>query len=445
MHFTNNRVSLPHNNYTILLLSVSGRRCLVYLALCLGVLSCFGQKYDYLWLIGLAGGPAADSQYTLWSVTQFDFSTDPVNVYRRYRPIDMSCSSIAGCNSAGVLQFYTNCMQINNVNDEVMPNGAGLSPGPVADMDTGTSYAYRSNRAATIIPKPNNDSIYYLMYTAWDYDSLIPEGGFYNYFYYSVINMNEDNGLGTVVDENHVLVNDSIIGGGGMVACKHANGRDWWVFMPKMFTNCVYQFLITSDGIDSLGLQCVGDTFAENTDRGSSCFTPDGSKYIWCNPYDGLHILDFDRCSGQLSNSRYIPVSDSAGQIFQNPLFDGVSVSPNSEYLYVSTGSELWQFNLAADNIAQSKLLIDNIFQSDSITSTMFAQLAPDGRIYINPIGGDTFFHVINAPDSLGSACHFQINGLRTPTLHWNCMPLYPITVLVRLRAVYAIRWDWIH
>jgi hypothetical protein len=308
-----------------------------------------------------------------------------------------------------------------------MPNGTGLNPGALADLALQAGLALSGYKNAFVLPKPGSDSLYYLFCSEIVHSNQLPQGNIDSYFYCNIIDMHGNNGLGILTDRNHILISDYIVGQGGMAACKHANGRDWWIFVPKLFTNCFYQFLLSPEGIDSMGLQCVGDSFASNTNRGAASFTPDGSKFIWCTPYDSLHIMDFDRCTGLLnSNIPKIAVYDSISTAMQVPLFEGISVSPNSRYLYVSSGSELWQFDLWADTIAKSEFLIENLAQTNPQSTTESTQLGPDGKIYISPIGADTFFHVINAPDSHGLACNFRENGLLTPTWHFDAMPLYP-------------------
>jgi hypothetical protein len=46
-------------------------------------------------------------------------------------------------------------------------------------------------------------------------------------------------------------------------------------------------------------------------------------------------------------------------------------------------------------------------FEENGFFATTFylAQLAPDGKIYINSNNGVSYLHVINNPDSLGLAC----------------------------------------
>jgi hypothetical protein len=54
-------------------------------------------------------------------------------------------------------------------------------------------------------------------------------------------------------------------------------------------------------------------------------------------------------------------------------------------------------------------------------------QVAPNGKIYLSCWNGGSYaIHVINQPDSLGSACDFQLFG--QPVLSWNDwnLPYFP-------------------
>jgi hypothetical protein len=390
-------------------------------------LSCYGQKYDYNWIIGLYGSVPSFAQNPLFGPSQLQFTSDTVSYYRHLRPLDMSYSSLAASDSNGQLIFYTNLLQINDTLDDTLVNGLGLNPGLHAQIDSEINLSYGILKGAFVLPDPGSDSLFYLLHIALSYTDSLPQGGVDSFFYYTLIDMKANNGLGAVRRKNVIMAADYLMGEGGLSACRHANGRDWWIFVPKLFSNCYYQYLLSPKGFDSLGLQCAGDSFATNTDRGGSCFSPDGSKFIWVTPYDSLHIMDFDRCTGLLSSSgQPIPIYDSLALANNTVYIMGVAVSPNSQYLYVGSGTELWQFNLLANNIAESRVLIDNLAQGLVLSSTETLQLGPDGKIYINPIGQDTFFHVINLPDSPGVACKFEKNGISTPTYHWECMPLYP-------------------
>ncbi len=59
--------------------------------------------------------------------------------------------------------------------------------------------------------------------------------------------------------------------------------------------------------------------------------------------------------------------------------------------------------------------------------STFFlAQLAPDGKIYINTGNGTEYLHVINYPDSIGLACNVCQHCFHLPTFNAETIPNYP-------------------
>ena len=215
------------------------------------------------------------------------------------------------------------------------------------------------------------------------------------------------------------------------VECLHANTRmdvTGGSLLAKQKTNCFFTYLLTPSGLDTIGKQCIGDTINvdEARSRASSTFTPDGSKYIWGNAEVQLNVADFDRCSGSFSNHRRFNVLDSAIELLGGHYLDGVAVSPNSRYLYVSTMSELRQYDLTAVNIEQTEVKIANVYTGANPTTICFSQLAPDGKIYLVPYQQDTFLHVINYPDLPGLSCGFVRDGLELPSSNHTYLPYYP-------------------
>jgi hypothetical protein len=381
------------------------------------------QKNDYLWTMGFGG---ISNTIVLFSVNTIDFK-GPTTLGSQFRPNSVLEAGNGISDEYGALQFYTNGFRIRNHYDQTMPNGEGLSPGNIAnDYENTATDCYPANHGSLVIPGISIDSTYYLFHVGLEYGTT--NSAYCNYLYYTIVDMRLNGGLGDVTDKNHALVKDTLIGGSGMAACKHANGRDWWIIMQQMYTNCFYKFLLTPHGIDTMGIQCIGDTVHFDLNRGSNVFTPDGSKYIWSNPYEHLNILDFDRCTGQFSNHHRYPIIDSLPKLQADGsvYLDGVAVSANSRYLYLSTISEVRQFDLTAPDILQSEIIIANTFLDAPKTSICFSQLAPDGKIYLVAFKQDTFLHVINNPNAAGAACGFVKNGLRLPAYNHTYLPNYP-------------------
>lgn len=400
--------------------------------LILSLLSTTAQKYDYRWMIGYVGS-VPDSNTTLWAVNNLDFRNDTLEVYRQFRLLSIAGSGVCMNNKNGSIAFYTDGFKIHNAQDAIMLNGIGLNPGKISDQWIMYNQGYPDNRGSLCLPSPGSISSYYLFHSGAQYDTLGGLGLIFTRYYYTRIDMQQDNGLGAVIEKNQVLLIDTIKGGSGQTACKHANGRDWWVIMQESENNCFYKFLLTPSGVDSIGRQCIGDTVHVDTDRGSSCFSPDGNIYAWSNPYEGLNILDFDRCTGEFNNHRRIAITDSLTAATGSLFVDGVAISGNSRYLYLSTGTEIRQFDLQVPSIASSEVIIENTHKGSPIVSSMYVQLGPDDKMYINAHAQDTFLHVIHHPNLGGLACSYERNAIKLPCWDLFYMPYYPNYRLGRL------------
>lgn len=423
MQLANNRVSLPYKNYTILLLFVSGKRCVLYLALCLGVLPSFGQKNDYIWLQGYDSNVGYDSAWGYKfgaSVLNFNFS-----------PVDTSYDSIAMnfdedntsfSDNNGHLLFYTNAIYVANALNEMIENSDSLNAGYLQyNWDpTIQTYGYRNPQGIVALQNPANSNQYYLFYS---YTDSLPSGYLYQpQILSALLDMSANSGLGKVLYKNVPIINGSV--GQEVIATRHGNGRDWWILVQKRNSNCFFSILLDVAGVHLIpDLSCLGESIM-NSDVGAACFSPDGSKYVYLNYEGGLSIFDFDRCSGELSNARYmpLPVLVDSGWIGL-----GVAISSNSRFLYLSATTQLYQFDLSGSDIFST---IDTIGFYDGYVDPFpsvfdMAQIGPDGKIYINGGNSVADYHVINNPDSGGSSCQFEQHSLHLPSIGFG-LPTFP-------------------
>ncbi len=235
--------------------------------------------------------------------------------------------------------------------------------------------------------------------------------------------MANDDGFGEVIEVNQIFLKDTLCYG-KLTATKHANGRDWWLLIPKWNSAVYFTFLLTPNGLVSYGTQKIGS--APLTNAGQSVFSPDGTKYVRYNVPGSqvggyLDIFDFDRCTGLLSNPRNLHLTTQVGM-------PGAAISPNSRYLYVANGLWLHQYDLEATNLAASKVLIGTYdgYQSPSPTPFFMLQLAPNGKIYMNSASSVDVLHVIHSPDLPGSACRLEQHGVQLPTRNDWSMPNFP-------------------
>ncbi|MBK9299222.1 MAG: hypothetical protein IPN14_00940 [Bacteroidetes bacterium] len=169
---------------------------------------------------------------------------------------------------------------------------------------------------------------------------------------YHIIDLNANAGLGKVIQKDIHLLTNVEMSKVGMMACRHANGYDWWLLKQALDTNMIYTFLVTKDTIEIKHVQGFAEPHFKTWDlRGQSCFSTDGSKYAFAgggvnSNGSQLFISDFDRCTGFLSNLMQINVPiDSTGYWYTDSLgikdsvIRGLSFSANdSFFIYVKDG-----------------------------------------------------------------------------------------------------------
>jgi hypothetical protein len=203
-----------------------------------------------------------------------------------------------------------------------------------------------------------------------------------------------------------------------MTACKHANGRDYWVVMGGSLVNTFYEFLVTPDSIFGPYNQTIGPDFPGPFDNAYSKFSQDGTKYATCVEQGPVLVLDFDRCSGQFSNPIII-YNKRSYDTSANPPSGGTGIefSPNGRFLYVSDIDNMNQYDLWFGNVQDSV----QIYYADSNDASLLnkLQLGPNGKLYGSTWnGGFYFYHVVNNPNAKGDSCDFVWGGQITYSLN---------------------------
>ncbi|MFM7055086.1 MAG: T9SS type A sorting domain-containing protein [Bacteroidota bacterium] len=372
--------------------------------------NCFGQESDYYWPLGYA----SYSPSPLAGGMSLTFPNNVAQLDTHSRPMWFMYTNATISNDTGQLLFYTNGVFVANALDDTMMNGSGLNPSWYTTSFSNTGL--RIPQAALIIPKPGDDSLFYLFHSTLDYPTPLARPRF---LYLSTINMNGDNGLGDVTQKNHVIIEDTLYDNAFNV-CRHANGRDWWLLVQRWGANIgYYTFLVTPDTIQQMNYQTYP---FDGLQAGQSCFSPDGSKYI-ISYWWGVAFFEFDRCSGMLT---FIDHKYFGGNIFCL----GASISPNSRYAYVTFGgNEILQYDLNASNIVASEQVVATYdgFQAPAGWNTNFwmHQIGPDGKIYINTTSTTMALHTIESPDSAGVACNVQQHSILLPKFNAT-LPNFP-------------------
>ena len=365
-------------------------------------------KYDYTWIFG-------NPDFNGNSVSFHDeLLLDTVDIFMS---TGTSYTNIS--DKEGNLLFYTNGCLIADASHNLMLNGDSLiSSGFFYDATCAIGNGMVTIQSCLALPMPQNDSLYYLFHQPRE---VINFDAVNTSFQYVLINMNLNNGLGAVVEKN-IPIREEPLYAGNLTAVKHSNNEDWWILLPKIDTNIFYNILLTSEGIIDTFHQAMG-YINTNAGEGAShaVFSPDGTMYARYSPGDELAIFDFDRSTGLLSNYRFIEIEEEAD-------FGSLSISPSSQYLYLSNFLELFQFDLWAADIESSKILIDTFdgFTSPFPTTLYQMQLGPDCKIYMNSHNGVDVLHVINNPDAQGLNCDFVQHGIQLPSFNNASMPNYP-------------------
>lgn len=291
------------------------------------------------------------------------------------------------CNSAGQILFYTDGIKVWNRNHQVMPNGTGLMGHP------------SSTQSATIVQKPGDPNIFYLV----TLDAKAQVNG----LRYSEIDLRLDGGLGDVNANKNILLYTPSCEKIAMV--KHANNTDIWLITHGYNNNTFYAHLITAAGFNMTPVLSNSGVVVTGVDandiyktQGYMKVSPDGSKLALCHQFlDTAQLFDFNNVTGVVSNPITL-LSNYSYQLY------GAEFSPNGEVLYVASNfGSLFQFDLTSFDIPASQILI----YTPTHANFGALQLGPDGKIYIAQFN-DYHLSIINNPNQLGAACNLQIDGV---------------------------------
>jgi hypothetical protein len=359
-----------------------------------------GQGYNHNWLIGYASGIGLDTNVTS-TKARLLYNSNSLNIVPETRKMAFRASQGNISDQNGNLLAVSNGCWIANALGDTMLNGSGLNTGGFTangwcDQISGMPVPHGN----MILPFPGDSTKFILFHQI---ETQV---------FYSLIDMTLDGGLGGVTLKNIPVLTDSI--SWGISACRHANGRDWWVVGLRDNSNLIYKILLTPDTIASITAQNLNMPPTYIINGGQPAFSPDGTKFAYTFGYGGVNgfhdvrVFNFDRCSGYLDSLTYVYSGLYVGL--------GLSFSPNSNVLYHSSPYKIYQIDLTT-------------FQNDSVavndgyyspyppfqTDFFLMYLAANGKIYISSGNGVIDLHVINYPDNIGLACDVQQHSLHLP------------------------------
>ena len=338
-------------------------------------LPAIGQKQTLFWYFGDKAG------------LSFEGGT-PVPIFNSSLATQEGTASISS--KDGELLFYTNGVTIWNKNHLGMENGSGLG----GDIST--------TQSAIIVQHPGYDSLYYVF-------TLDYHGGSKG-LTYSIVNMNQDNGLGKVITKNIKLTG---IATEKITAFERCN-KEVWVVVRMWDSDLFYSFLINKSGIDnepivSVSPNKVGGYFFGKL--GSMKLSPDGKTIAAAHSW-GINYIElgkFNEANGLITEIQRLTVSSGPVNGGNETGPYGVEFSPDSRYLYIYAAygikSYIYQFDVSLPTIAEIQNSRQLIIEMNK-TQAGSLQLAIDQKIYVTD-SYDSSLSVINQPNNAGVACNF--------------------------------------
>ncbi|MEE3999557.1 T9SS type B sorting domain-containing protein [Tenacibaculum sp. FZY0031] len=347
-------------------------------------LLCFAQRETDNWFFGGKAGMVFNSgDIQIANSSQMSTKT--------------GSSSIS--DSKGALLFYTNGQTVWNKNHEIMENGEGLA----GEIET--------VQPSIIIPKPNNDNIYYIFTTR---KTKIDSPSLFSGIYYSEVEISSNYPLGKVIRKNVRIENSTAQ---RITAVHHKNGKDIWVITYGSNTygakdDVFFAFKITEKGI-SFPIRNKLNEITSFSLKGEMKASPDGSK-VALSIGSNIYIYNFDNESGVLSKFKFLNLQLNFTDGYSSY---GLSFSPNSKLLYYPSfyfnknnenSYKIMQFDLDKTDIFY---IGEPIFSTTPDRTAAAAQLASDGKIYIAQINSDgsptKTLGIIQNPNKVGVECNY--------------------------------------
>lgn len=379
---------------------------------------CSGQGFNHQWLLG-------NAQFLAAPKGRMFIDNNNFNIVTEYRKMAFKGTQGNICDANGNLLMASNGVWIANATGDTMLNGSGINPGGITPNWPNGLPMTANN---LFLPYPGDSNKFVLFHHS------ATSNGQYSPCYtllMTTIDMSLDAGLGAVISKNQVVVQDTLNWGIG--ATKHANGKDWWIVMIKDSSEIIFKVLLTSSGISNVTTQSLSYLPLPWGHVAQLTFSNDGNKMISTTyfpekslPMDSANssivLFDFDRCTGQFSNSTVVHL------INDNYLW-GLAFSPSGKYAYACSSTQIFQIDI-------DTYLVDTVADYDGFISppgwgppTTFwnMYLAANGKIYITSGSSVQHLHEMNYPDSAGVACDVQQHAIDlVDYLHLRAVPNHP-------------------
>ncbi len=227
---------------------------------------------------------------------------------------------------------------------------------------------------------------------------------------YHIINMQGDSGLGEVEQQYTQLVPYNC---DRITACKHANGKDYWVIThsaDKYLAIPVTEIGVGSPVISKMEEFHYGYSNAMVMSHDSrSLYSNVNADYYHCTENKNLTALfkyDFDPATGIFSNQEIVDSSDFEKYPDSLFAFDGIAISPNDSIIYINVKNSRhdYQVNQYLRFKNKNHLYEKYIINIPSWDMACGIGLAPNGKLY-SQVGSSAFkvLRILDRPDIFGS------------------------------------------
>jgi len=225
-----------------------------------------------------------------------------------------------------------------------------------------------------------------------------------------------------------VMYKDSLAAGpinlkvGSIQAIRHANGLDWHIVFAENYSSNFYSVLFDREGTHPVVKSVISQWGINTNNSGISAVSPRGDIFAYLSQQENKFILlNFDRCSGAFS----FLAQDSFPIIEEGNLWIRFAeFSPSGHYYYITTASNLYQFDLKDPSLHNS---LTHIASFDTAQVNQFPIPLPikgyfgqmfrgyDGHMYMWSGNAVPLIHRIEFPDRKGPDVGFKQDFRKLP------------------------------
>lgn len=239
----------------------------------------------------------------------------------------------------GNLLFYTDGKSVWDKNNNIMQNGNNSLA-----HTTLANYIYNPKEPVTILPIPNSNKYYIFTEKVTLYDVAL---GFWSNYYFSIVDMDQNNGLGSITSLNNLLISSFDIDSSGYIkhhnvsTAMHSDGLSYWLILKP--NQNFYTFHITDTILQSNPSYITSSINCNQLQAKTSCSGSSSSEYSLKSSPDSsklglvaspnscfvdsyLNVYDFNNSSGLISN---------CNTSYHEPSLVSLEFSADSNFIYV--------------------------------------------------------------------------------------------------------------